>query len=150
MPCCKTHQRISTIAGAGLGFYLARECPLDAAAVRIAAAIFATRIGGALPDIIEPANSSWHRGTAHSLAVGGGLTWAALQHLPRAIAGLDEAARQLRRERLALVPGDPNGSSMLLEEMALHAVTAVVAGLVLGYVLHLAADGCTSRGLPLC
>lgn len=58
-------------------------------------------------------------------------------------------ARQLREQRLPLAQNHPDRSGLWLNEMGIHALMSLLAGLLLGYVLHLAADATTPRGLPV-
>lgn len=76
-------------------------------------------LSAALPDIIEPAESPQHRQLAHSIGVGGLLTRFALAQC-----------------------GDRND-----RWDDFHKILVAVA--VAGYISHLAADGCTPKGLPL-
>lgn len=152
MPNGKTHKKISTVAGAGLGIYMARGCPTDTALVRISACLAGTVAGGALPDLIEPGVSSWHRQTAHSVAVGCGLAWMGLNpsaDIRGAVNEWRQSALQARELRLSLPDNHPDWFGLWLKEMGFEALAALVPALALGYVLHLAADATTPRGLPM-
>jgi len=152
MPNATTHRAHSTVAGAAVGLYLARDQAPDGALARLLVAVVAAQFGGALPDILEPGLHSWHRQTAHSLAAGGGLTWLGLAPtggLREKLGQWDLSARQLRGRRLALPPEHADRPKLWLQELAYHALIAGSYGLAVGYVTHLAADAGTPRGLPL-
>lgn len=152
MPDRHNHRWISSVGGLGVGLYLSRDCPAEVAVVRIGAALLGTRVGGALPDIIEPGSHSWHRKTAHSMAVEGTLTWMGMNppsDVQGAVDHWEETARQLREQRSSLPANDSRRMGLWFKEMGLHAMIALLAGLILGYVLHLAADATTPRGLPI-
>ncbi|WP_292371131.1 metal-dependent hydrolase [Methanoregula sp. UBA64] len=82
--------------------------------------LFAALAGSVLPDLLEPATSSRHRGFFHSKTV--------LKGAGAAFFGL------------ALL--------WLLPEVPQKTVAFVLSALALGYLLHLAADSITPRGLP--
>lgn len=152
MPDSRTHRAISTAGGFGLGLYMARNRPADVACARISGAVLGAVVGGALPDVIEPGLHSWHRKTAHSVAVGGGLAWLGLDppgEFRSVIDQWDEGARLLRERRQALPLDHPDRCGLWLKEMGTHVLISLLGGLLLGYVLHLAADATTPRGLPL-
>jgi membrane-bound metal-dependent hydrolase YbcI (DUF457 family) len=103
------------------------------------------QVGGLLPDQLEPAISSWHRGTAHSYTL-------IVLLLDRRAQLLDwvewcrEQGRSCER-RLACEPG----SALILQLwIAFWSLAAgFVTGLLAGYVSHLALDALTPHGLPL-
>lgn len=148
----RTHQGVAVLAGAVAGFYSARDLDGAPAIARIVGAILAAKIGGALPDVLEPATHSWHRGTFHSVAALMGSGYLMMDPPVRArewLAGLEEAAVRLRREWETLSPGHPDRSGIWMREMFYHVVVGAAAGLVVGYVSHLLLDANTPRRLPL-
>lgn len=152
MPCARVHRDIATIAGLATGLYSARDLEGAAAVVRVLAAVAMARAGGSLPDVLEPATSSWHRGTFHSA---GALAGSGLMTLkpPAAFAAwtqrLERQADAIRARR-ALLPADhPDAFRLWLEEMLLHAAIGAAVGLFIGVASHLLLDAATPRGLPL-
>jgi hypothetical protein len=91
-------------------------------------------VGSCVPDVIEPATSSWHRSTAHSVAATGAVAYAGVAHVAPLAARLHGAAD---------AAPDP-----LFRALARVGAGAVV-GAPAGYVSHTVADAQTARGIPL-
>ena len=90
--------------------------------------------GSCMPDLIEPATSSWHRSTAHSAVATGAVAYAGVAHVAR-LAGQLHGAADLAQE----------GLSRVLARLSAGAVVGAPAG----YVSHTVADAQTARGIPL-
>src|SRR6266480_2562998 len=66
MACYETHKYLGMAAGMGYSAFQAKEqTPLNLIA-EMTGGTLGGRIGGTLPDKLEPAISSWHRSIAHS------------------------------------------------------------------------------------
>lgn len=79
MPCSKTHFFIGCAAGAlvGLASEQASQDIRPDAEINVERILACTAIGGLvglIPDILEPATSSWHRKLAHSVVVGAAIS----------------------------------------------------------------------------
>lgn len=147
-----THQRVAVLTGTATGFFVARELEGAPWLARITGTIAAAKLGGALPDILEPGIHSWHRGSFHSLTalLGSGHLMVVQPSAFRGwITGLDKRARRLRAEREALPPDHPDQGCLMIKEMLSHFLTGAAVGLVAGYASHLLLDARTPRGLPL-
>lgn len=107
--------------------------------------VMAGRIGGRIPDLIEPAIHPKHRSVYHSIAAGClaalglGLTIKAVTELPR----LQPDRKTSHHQKTPKATGN---SGLSLEHLAL--TTVLIAALV-GLLSHLAADSGTPDGLPL-
>jgi membrane-bound metal-dependent hydrolase YbcI (DUF457 family) len=117
-------------------------------------------LGGLLPDILEPALSSWHRDVAHSLTTGAGVV-AVLKSI---FEGCEAACREnaekckaivmapLPMQNNVFVPAavDPIGQLFFkIAEILWRFLAGFLNGLATGYVSHLALDACTPRSIPL-
>ena len=69
-PDGKTHEYVGITAGAGYTAFQAKEQSAANSLVEVLAGGLGGWAGGKLPDVFEPAVSSWHRGFAHSATVG--------------------------------------------------------------------------------
>ncbi len=94
---------------------------LEIPAEILLAGLFLALLGSAAPDILEPARHGNHRGTCHS-----------------------RAAR--RSSALAFAITAVLGMFQLF--VPLLALSFLLSGFLLGYTLHLLADGLTPAGLP--
>ncbi len=103
-------------------------------------------LGGLLPDILEPAISSWHRSFAHSWAAGGSVIAVGSE-----VAECQQALRSKALEFRAQREGSKDGIKKLILaviEALFFFLAGLVAGLIAGYISHLALDLITPRGLP--
>jgi hypothetical protein len=163
MPGQKTHKYVAITAGIGLSAYHAKE----QAGLNFLLEVVGGGLGawstGNLPDIFEPAISSWHWSTCHSVTAAGSIvsqvnTISAFADFCR-----DQAAKcKENPKRILLIPVS-EGVSVPIEldgcvgkifafvEQCLWLLLAgFVAGAAAGYVSHIALDGLTGkRSLPL-
>lgn len=155
MPDGKTHALVGAGSGAVYSGYRAKDQDQDWWVEVIGGAI-GGYVGGKLPDWIEPAVSPWHRSTAHSGAVGGGVL-----AIGNAIAACGAACREnaetcksLRMQQqgdvFVFVPLDPLSNFFAnLFEFLWRLAAGFVNGLAAGYVSHLTLDAMTARSIPL-
>lgn len=151
MPDKKTHLGIGALVGVGVGVYIARDRRDWPVVARILGAMLGSMAGAALPDALEPALHSWHRGSFHSwgaLLGTSGVTLAPPVALPRWMREREAAAERSRLEREALPAGHPDRPGLWLAEMFEHILVAAVPGLLAGYASHLILDATSPRGLP--
>ena len=148
MPNGRTHRIAGAVTGGGAALYRARA---QSAPHQLAEAVGGTAgglFGGMLPDVFEPALSSWHRSFAHSWTTGLTLT---------TVTGKLESWEQscrTRAEHYRSLRDGPSIDPMLrvwywIAEYFWRAAAGFAAGLLTGYLSHLALDAMTPRGLPL-
>jgi hypothetical protein len=114
--------------------------------------------GGILPDVLEPAISSWHRSVAHSYVSAGTIFVSA-----GAVLSTWETACRTKAENwkaLQMIPG-PNGTFVVAPSDPIQRLLLSVAelfwrlaagflnGFTAGYISHLALDAVTPRSIPL-
>lgn len=147
MPNGKVHTTAAVTSGICVAAYRARrQEPLHQLAETIGGAIGGFG-GGKLPDLVEPAISSWHRSTAHS--------WTGFAAASMAMTGLEQweefCRRKAEHHRLVRISidQDPLGGLLhLLAEYFWRIAAGVASGLGAGYISHLVLDGLTPRSLP--
>ncbi len=143
----KTHRTIGTVAGVGAALYRARDLgswPLLAEGLGGAAG---GRVGGVLPDILEPATTPRHRGPMHSWLTASGLVTV----VNRAVTEAQSRSRERALQWEASF-ADATGLEALIAGVAAlfwRFVSGFVAGLQGGYVSHLGLDCVTPAGLPI-
>ena len=156
MPDSKTHKLVGAGSGAVYAAYRAKEQRVPNWWTEVAGGALGGYVGGLLPDVLEPAISSWHRDVAHSCAAGGGIV-----ALGNALAAIEAACRE-NAEKCRAIPMAPLGSifvpvagepiSQLLSqlfEFLWRLAAGFVNGVAAGYVSHLALDAATPRSIHL-
>jgi membrane-bound metal-dependent hydrolase YbcI (DUF457 family) len=133
----------------GAGTALARSLEQDGLAIlaETAGGALGGWLGGALPDVLEPATSPRHRALCHSWAAATTiLTWANARVADAQQYCRDQAQHWERRAASA------DGLGALFATLAAllcHFAAGFFAGLRGGYVSHLVLDAVTPAGLPL-
>ena len=159
----RTHRRAGRVSGAVYAAHRAKSQPAGNFVIETAAGALGGDIGALAADWLEPAVSSWHRGTAHSCAAGLGVL-----SLGDILAGVETYCRQqaeqksAERKTLQATPDPlqpevfvaaPNSSLSQLWlsicEFFWRAVAGFVNGMAAGYISHLVLDAGTSRSIPL-
>lgn len=148
MPNGHEHAVIGGLVGAAFALPFLGELPADEATALLAGAYCGGRIGGQLPDLLEPALHSWHRDFFHSAAVGTALVSPGASALQLARAWL-ESARVRRLRRTSLPADHPESVTLWVEELAIAFAAGLLIGAIPGYISHLLADIGTPRGVPL-
>ena len=159
----KTHRRAGRISGAVYAAHRARGQGAGEFLVETAAGAFGGDVGALAADWLEPATSSWHRGTAHSCAAGSiilslGEVLANVETYCRQQADLKAAERKTLQAtqhpaQLNLFVATPN--SLLAQlwlticELFWRTAAGFVNGLTAGYISHLVLDAGTPRSIPL-
>jgi membrane-bound metal-dependent hydrolase YbcI (DUF457 family) len=144
----KTHKQVGLLVGLGsVGVYRFAERKMPRLG-EIAGAAFGGMLGAGMPDILEPATSSYHRGIAHGVATSAAGVAGAFKVLQDLRPRLDAKADELRARAAA----SENGLQRLL--LALGALlvdflNGLATGFVPGYVSHVTLDATTPRGIPL-
>ncbi len=145
MPRKQAHQVISAVVGAAFALAEAKSAGVEDPFFEVVGGALGGWLVGTLPDVLEPATSSWHRAGAHSLATGG-LVACTLPPLRRFAAKCRASALQY----CALAESDPASRRQHVTSGALSRLAAgFAAGLPAGYLSHLGADALTPRGIPL-
>lgn len=146
----KVHRAVGTVTGAGVSLYRSRfQKPQDRLVEGIGGA-FAGYLGGQLPDILEPAISSWHRGRAHSALAGVTIGTATVKALETYQAWCRERAEYYRMRRLSLEGSSGWYLLYYAAELFYRLAAGALAGFTGGYVSHLALDAFTPRSIPVC
>lgn len=116
-----------------------------------------------LPDVLEPALSSWHRNVAHSCTAGAAIVYskdALLQFEKFCREQADLCALQHKTLQMRPDPWQPNVFvpapadpfmllSLKIAEMFWRFLAGFANGLAAGYISHLALDAVTPRSIPL-
>jgi hypothetical protein len=163
MPDGRTHRYVGITAGAGYAAYEAKERTGLNFWLEVFGGAVGGEISGRLPDVLEPAISSWHRGTAHSVAAGGAII-SAKDLMASCVTFCREQAdlchEEAQRNVITMIPtatGFVPYAPSLLEifisqstEMIWSLLAGFLNGMAAGYVSHLALDCCVGeRGIPL-
>lgn len=144
----KTHRIVGAVAGVGTTIACRHFERRDLRLFEVVGAGFGGVLGGMLPDVLEPATSSYHRQFAHSAAATGGLICAAAKTLGNVRNRLDAKADEL----YARAQASDNWLERILLYLGsflLDGLTGFLTGLAGGYVSHVALDSMTPRGIPL-
>lgn len=151
MSCRKEHDAYGGVAGvvATLAFALTRPTrvePVDLAAQLVGGYLSGRHLGSPLPDVFEPATSSHHRSTMHSVAVTGLVAYGGATQ----VVEVAETLRRSAEEHAALAQSQPEQANQhqllrLLKNVAAGAAIGVPAG----YISHNLADSWTPRSIPL-
>lgn len=153
-----THKLAGTGSGLILAAYRAKDQSPGDWIVEVAGGALGGYVGGILPDILEPAISSWHRGTAHSYVSGATLTTCVYRTLSDWETACRRQAQNYRAIRMIRTPGgafvaapaDPlHQLFSTAAELFWRLLAGFLSGLVAGYVSHLALDAATPRSIPL-
>jgi membrane-bound metal-dependent hydrolase YbcI (DUF457 family) len=149
MPNGRTHAVVGMISGAGAVYLLSADQPEGSRVLELCGGLLGGYVGGKLPDWLEPAYCSWHREFAHSVTAGVSV----FELGRRFVCSWEDWCRQRANEiefrRAQLPPGSPQAYLFGLAELFLRMLAGFLAGLVAGYVSHLALDAGTPRGIRL-
>jgi hypothetical protein len=159
----KTHRRTGRVSGAVYAAHRAKGQSVPNFLVETAGGAFGGDVGALAADWLEPAISSWHRGTAHSCAAG-----TVILSLGDVLGGVEAYCRQQADRKAAerktlqatqdpaqpnLFVAAPNSSLtqlwLTICELFWRAVAGFTNGLTAGYISHLVLDAGTPRSIPL-
>lgn len=141
MPCRQVHEVVGTAGGVLYVAARTRQEPPLRQLVELVAAGVGGFCGGRLADQLEPATNGQHRRLAHSLAAGGSLLLATRT--------VDAFCDDLRQARPVLRGADGQQEPDRLGEVLCLLTAGFLAGLVVGYLSHLALDSLTPASLPV-
>ncbi len=148
MPNARVHRTVGTIVGGGVTLLATKELPDEGRAAAVLGGLLGGYVGGALPDVLEPAIHSWHRSACHSGAAGTALI-ASLRSATQLKNDTLSHAAELRAKRLALPVNHPDRFLLGLQELLLYVTYGAAIGFAAGYTSHLVLDMGTERGIPL-
>jgi hypothetical protein len=160
MPRRKTHQLIGTAAGTVCVAHRARRQNPRNRLIETAGGAVGGYLGSTFADYLEPAISSWHRGSAHSAGTGTIVFWLVdqLTHWETFCRGKAEqcAAIPMVPEATAhgivFVPAQLSPLVQLFRnfaELFWRFLAGVPTGFATSYLSHLALDAATPRSIPL-
>lgn len=159
----RTHRKVGRVTGAVYAAHRAKYQKVGHFITESIGGAIGGDIGAMAADWLEPAVSSWHRGTAHSCAAGGvvlslGGTLAQAEVYCRAQAERKAA----QRSALEMVPHPtlpnvfvPAPGNVLTDlwllacELFWRALAGFTNGMAAGYISHLVLDAGTPRSIPL-
>lgn len=142
----KLHRAVGSAAGAVNALARSHDLGPWPALAESAGGFCGGWVGGALPDVLEPATSPRHRGPLHSWTTATGL----LTYGNEGLSAFQTRCREravLAEERFAAA----RGLEAVVPAMAAlfwRFLSGFLAGLQGGYVSHLALDAVTPAGLP--
>jgi len=105
-----------------------------------------------VPDLLEPATSSFHRGVCHSFAMGAGVLAAGAECLAEAGSTFIRDLRRRSVELLAESAAEQDGLrslALLVAAIGARLLVGAITGGIAGYASHLVLDAATPRSLPL-
>jgi hypothetical protein len=158
MPDGATHKLIGASGGCVFAAYRAKDQNPGSWIAELAGGAIGGYVGGILPDILEPAISSWHRGVAHSYVGGATVVATAIEVLSKWEIACRTNAENCKATPAIVIPGgmfvaappDPVYQFLSsLAELFWRLMAGFLNGLVAGYVSHLALDAITPRSIPL-
>jgi hypothetical protein len=159
----RTHRKVGRIAGGVCAAHRAKDQKVGHFITESIGGVVGGDFGAMIADWLEPAISSWHRGTAHSCATGGlilslGDTLAQAEVYCRAQAEVKAA----QRSAVEMVPHPtlPNmfvpapgcvltNLWLLACELFWRGLAGFANGVAAGYISHLVLDAGTPRSIPL-
>lgn len=160
MPRRRTHKLVGAVAGVGYAAYRAKSQRPSNFLVEAAGGGVGGAVGSALPDVFEPAVSSWHRGTGHSVAAGAAIV-SIKPYLTEWENFCRAKAEQHNVVRTTPIPS-PQGTVFVavrqnsleqlfsaLAELFWRFLAGFLNGVAAGYVSHLALDMGEPRSIPL-
>lgn len=143
MPNRDLHRPTGVILGFSASLLLASHARSPRPGLEALAGAVGGWIGGALPDWIDPADSPNHRSAGHSVLGAGSV-------LVFSIVRLRSWQCWFRRQaEAAQTRATAEGQSWSLESTLYHALAGFIAGVIAGYIGHLADDAGTPFGLPI-
>jgi hypothetical protein len=159
----KAHTYFAIAAGVGMTAYVAKEQTGLDFLLQLLGAVMGSRCTGNLPDIFEPAISSYHWGTFHSVGMGGTITAQAdrISDIPKFCQSQADQCKN-NPKRILMIPvaegisfpieldGAVGEVFSFIERCLWLILSGFVVGAATGYVSHLALDAATcKRTLPL-
>lgn len=148
MPSRHVHRQAGAVAGVAYAGYLAWDQPGPHMYAEAAGGLLGGIGGGLLPDCIDAPSCPRHRAEAHSVSITGVVGSVFNDQLPGWQGALRDNAHRYARLRAASPSLLPQIGYGLLE-FFFHFLAGALAGLLAGYVSHLALDSLTPSSLPI-
>jgi hypothetical protein len=164
MPGYETHKAVGTAVGMLYSAHQAEDQTLPNIVAEMIGGTIGGKAGGVLPDVIEPAISSWHRGTAHCATVAVAVAYGARTVVSDWEKFWREKGNECHNRAIAqkMVPSplQPNVSISVptgpltqllftIVELFCHFMAGLGNGFAAGYVSHIALDTFTPRSVPM-
>ena len=152
MPSLKVHRTVGFVAGGAAALVVARGQPLGYRLLETVGGMLSGSLAAHLPDVLEPAVSSFHRGACHSFATGASAVFVGAETVAQASLRPIDFLRRRSVELFAesAVERDaPRALLLLLAAIGARMLAGAVAGGIAGYASHLVLDAATPRSLPL-
>ncbi len=146
MPKRVTHEIVGAASGAAFALFRVSDAPTSHALAEVLGGALGGWMGGALPDILEPATTPNHREVAHSVVAGGALTLARLAEWQ---ATCRSEAKGCDARALTFALGSDARQRAEWDGLGWRFLAGLLAGFVAGYASHLMLDAVTPKGLPL-
>jgi hypothetical protein len=149
MPRRKTHQIAGTLAGAAYAMYRSRTLPAQAQLYASIGGALAGRYSGTWADTLEPAIHPRHRGPCHSVAFTAGGAAVAESALVKCESWFRTQADRLTREAQGETDPIVRCLKFILASLC-HVLAGACAGIIAGYISHVALDMTTPRSVGFC
>jgi hypothetical protein len=160
MPDRRTHQLVGIATSTACAAYRARNQNPRHQLPEIAGGAVGGYLGSTFADYLEPAISSWHRGSAHSAGTGAMVFWLVDQltewetfcrRRAEECAAIPMVA-VLTPQGIVFVPAQLSRLEQLFRNMAelfWRFLAGVPTGFATSYLSHLTLDAATPRSIPL-
>lgn len=148
MPNGDVHRKVGAVSGGIYAGYRARNEEPAVVALRVLGGALGGHVGGAMPDILEPASWPGHRQICHSVAAGMFVLEVPNQAIGEAERVMIDAAARCRAIKEDTSQPPIYRCLGALGEVLSHVVAGVPSGAQAGYLSHLALDGAAGN-LPI-
>lgn len=142
-----THLVAAAMASGGMAMYLNSNDKSPNPILDTISILFGGWIGARLPDLIDPPTSPRHRSIAHGLVQNVGVQSWAFQNLKKFRHACFEASTEY--EIKAQEDKTFMGFIYQLASLVFKAIAGLYAGILAGYLSHIALDFTTPMGLPI-
>ena len=143
MPNRSVHVVTSGALGALYALHMSPSQPEAHRLLEVIGGGFGGCVGGRLPDVLEPATTPNHRGRAHSCAAAGTLLKLSNSKLRAWQQKCRDWADEFDRKRSTAPLGSVESVLLQVAALACRLFAGFLAGVLGGYVTHLALDACT-------
>lgn len=143
------HMVTSGLAGLGYSLYQSRAEQDGAKLTEALGGLSGGAIGGRMPDLLDPPTSPRHRGRAHSIAAAGICVQLCSSRLPEAQQWCRLRADEYARRRTIAAVGSWEEVTLAVAEFFFRWLAGATAGLLAGYMTHLALDAGTPCGINI-
>lgn len=142
------HRRIGFASGSIAAWCAASGQPLSLRAVETIGGAMGGVVGAILPDRFDPPTSPRHRSLAHGMVPVGAAAFWSITNLKRWQTWLRSQATRMQ-DALATETDGLRRLLLMAGVVACTLAAGAVAGLIAGYLSHVALDACTPASLPV-